>query len=269
MSTEVSRELQEYHLERLESLMEQWAFDEEMDIDPVVALTEISQSGRGAERLATLQGGLGEMRESLAAILKKPSVILPTMGIALAGIYHLADSQMTLADLEYMRDTNAIAQAEFEQRFEAAKQVVGRGKEITLGLLGIGGATAAALNFDRIKAILSGKGQQVARETAGASPQEHRLGSRLTDQERIKLQEVTAAFYQMAQSGNEAAQEVTFKKLIAAIGRTEREVVHGAAPAHEVMARLDDIYQRIQTINTYTDSHQPPGRRQSSQSPSL
>lgn len=252
---DASRELQEYQLERLESLINQWAFaEDEWEVDPVAALREIKSSTQSSEQVARLQGGLGEMRETLANWMKKPSVALPAVAIALGSLYHLTESQMTLSDLEYMRDVSAIGQAEFEQRYDEAKNVANRGKELTLGLLGIGGATAAAMNGDRIKAFLTGKSAPSMRKDDGANPSGDRLGARLTDGEFSKLKEVMHDFYSMAQTGNESARDVTGKKLLAAIDLTEREVASGEASAGEIMARLSEIHERIQSINTYNQA---------------
>lgn len=254
---QVSRELQEYHLERLEAKINEWAFvDDEWDIDPVLALSEIRQSSQAAEQVARLQGGLAGMRQSLGDWMKKPSVILPAVAIGLAATYQLADTQMTPDDLTYMRDVGAIGQAEFEQRFTEAKIAAEKGKEVVMGVLGLGSITTAALYADRIKSFLTGS-QEFNREELGADTHSPRLGHRLTDEEKSKLKEVMADFYLMPQAGNEQAQSVVAQKLMDALSKTEKAVVSGLAPADAILDRLEDIHGRIKAINTYMQERQP------------
>lgn len=269
MTQEISKELQAYHLSRLEALIDQWELELPEDADGALgALQHIASSGAGAERRGRMQGNLAEMRETLSDWAKKPSVILPTMAIGLAGLYQLTDAQMSVSDLEFMRDTGAIAQAEFQERFQDATATLSRAKEVTMGVLGLGTLTAASLYADKIKAFLTGEPDLAERANLGAQPNEQRLSARLTDVERDKLQSVMGLFYQMANAGSEEAHEATGKKLLNAIRVTEEGVARGVFPADEILNRLEGIEARIRQINDYTDAS--PGRsHQKNAAPSL
>lgn len=260
--------LQEWHVNRLESLMDQWEFDDGTDMTEAEALGVLQatrDSGQTMRQMSRMQGNLAEMRETLATWLSKPAVILPAMAVTLAGAAYSLDLQMSAADAEYMLDMAAITQAEYELIAAKAGEHTGRAKEVMTAVLGLGASTAIALNLDRIKKMLTQPGQSL-REAGGADPRGERLTQRLSEAERGALRDAMVRFHSVFkdQPGNE--QKALLERMVEAISRTERMVAMGESPASSLHDRLEKLNERLKLIENQQITHRPV---MSASSPSL
>lgn len=249
--------MQEWHVNRLESLMEQWDFDDGADMSEDQALGVLraaQESGQTMRQMSRMQGNLSEMRDTLSSWASKPSVILPTLGVTLAGAAYALDLQLSADDAEFMRDMAAITQAEYEEISNKVGEHAERAREVMTGVLGLGVTTAIALNLDRFKKMLTQPGQTI-REANGADPDGPRLTHRLSGTEREMLSDVLGRFHGAFKDQTPENREALLQRMVDTISRTERMVTGGESPATSIRERLVKLQERLELIDNQQQAH--------------
>lgn len=249
--------LQDWHIDRLESLMGQWELNDTTDMteDQAIQVLRATQdSGKTMRQMSRMQGNLASMRETASNWMSKPSVLLPALGVSIAGAAYLADAQLSQVDLEFMKDMAAITQAEYEEMAPKVAENAGRAREVVLGVLGLGVTTAIGLHLDRFKNLFTQSGQ-VLRVGEGANPEGERLTQRLTDAERVALKEVMTSFQEIIAQQPAEQQTTLIDRLVESISRTEHQVAQGNSPASQISERLKMMKERLEAIETHQQAH--------------
>lgn len=269
--------IHEAHLGRLESYLDRWRIDDQKlagdgeqytnEMADAVIL-EAAETSRLMRQMTRLQAGLSEAREKTREWISKPSVQLPAFAMMAMGGFFAAHNQISLGDLDYMREMAMIGEAEYELMRDNASAVVEKGRDLVGAVAGLGATTALAMNVDRLLALTTGKRDYLDRMQEGADLDGGRLIERLSESEREAVQRVITSFRQLDFGNLSDEKQQVMMQLMDNVSRNERLVSASSAPADSLLQRLAYFEDRLDSLHRYAEKD-TPNRRVSAEMPGM